>query len=39
MPGLGALVVAGSAEQFGEQIRIDQANYARWVREAGVKLD
>ena len=39
MPGLGALVVAGSAEQFTDQIRIDQANYARWVREAGVKLD
>ena len=30
---------SGSAEQFTDQIRIDQANYARWVREAGVKLD
>ena len=39
MPGLGALVVAGTPEQFTERIRADQANYARWVKEAGVKLD
>ncbi|MFN0299542.1 MAG: Bug family tripartite tricarboxylate transporter substrate binding protein [Burkholderiales bacterium] len=39
VPSLGANIVAGTAEQFAEQIRADQALYKRLVKEVGVKID
>ena len=37
--GLGMEVVAGTPEQFAEQIRKDQERYPRLVRQIGLKID
>lgn len=37
--GLGMEVVAGTPEQFAEQLRKDQEHYPRLVRQIGLKID
>jgi tripartite-type tricarboxylate transporter receptor subunit TctC len=39
MPGLGAVVVAGTPEEFTARIRADQANFAKLVKEVRVTVD
>ena len=39
MPGLGAVVVAGTPEEFAARIRADQAHYSRLVKEVRVAVD
>jgi len=39
MPDLGAVVVAGSAEEFAARIRADQALYAKLTRQIKVAVD